>query len=230
MEVIKDEAKHFFKKRLSADTTDQVKSTRSELSQLIESQLNTIKRHSDKYLYLETLKASTEFSLEANKEYEEKDTKHLNYAKEQSNDITNPMIVAYEESVSNHKATRYYYNVLLFAINELIEDVYPKIEPSKGPKDTITMDEKFDIASKIDELVKDFKKTHAGQEVLFNELQEIKELVNLKKKNFSEVVAGKVFGLTVDKIIDQQAASKIYNTLTEGFSHVSGLIDNAMSQ
>ena len=54
-----------------------------------------------------------------------------------------------------------------------------------------------------------------GQEIIYNELEELKELyIHLNKKNWGELVKGKIIDLGLQQIINEDIMKIIYNSIT----------------
>lgn len=80
--------------------------------------------------------------------------------------------------------------------------------------DQITNSQK-EINKKIDEIIEDLKKQNFGQEILFNELQELKDLYpKLNRKNWGQLLKGKIMDLGLAQIINQEVAQKIFTEIT----------------
>jgi hypothetical protein len=68
------------------------------------------------------------------------------------------------------------------------------------------------FSNKLDDLLNDIR---LGQEVIFEEIQDLKEqLSNVKKKNWIEIFKGKLFDLTLSKIISIETFSYIFESIT----------------
>lgn len=60
-----------------------------------------------------------------------------------------------------------------------------------------------------------------GQEILFDEIQELKELLmNLKKKNWTEILKAKFSDLILNKIISVDTAKIIFKIITDNHEHL----------
>ncbi len=69
-----------------------------------------------------------------------------------------------------------------------------------------------EFSQKLDNLLKDIR---LGQEVIFDEIQDMKEqLKSMKKKNWVEVLKGKLFDLTLSKVISLETFSIIVKVIT----------------
>lgn len=89
-----------------------------------------------------------------------------------------------------------------------------KLKQSKPNYESIC-DDKEIINSKIDDLMGKLEKLGFGQEIIYNELEELKELyIHLNKKNWGELVKGKIIDLGLQQIINEDIMKLIYNSIT----------------
>lgn len=83
-----------------------------------------------------------------------------------------------------------------------------------------------EMNTKIDEILEKLNRTELGEELIFDEIQELKDLVKvLNKKNFAQILKGKLLDLTANKIagLGIEAAKHIYTDLTG--NHLDKLIN-----
>lgn len=72
-----------------------------------------------------------------------------------------------------------------------------------------------EINDKIDEVILTLKNQNYGQEILFDELQELKELYpKINKKNWGQLLKGKLLDLALDQIINPEIAKSIFIAIT----------------
>lgn len=72
-----------------------------------------------------------------------------------------------------------------------------------------------EVDNRIDEIITTLNNLGLGQEILFEELQELKELYGkLNKKNWSQIVKGKIVDLALAKVIENDTIKYIYEKLT----------------
>ena len=65
-----------------------------------------------------------------------------------------------------------------------------------------------------------------GQQIIFDELDELKEHLNLGKKNWFQLLKGKLFDLTVSITLEETVIKGVYETLSDGFEDLPNLIEN----
>ena len=76
-------------------------------------------------------------------------------------------------------------------------------------------DSSSEINEKIDEIFKHLQKLGLGQEIIYEELEELKELYSkLNKKNWGQVLKGKLIDLGLSQLINLDTMKFIYKELT----------------
>ena len=76
-----------------------------------------------------------------------------------------------------------------------------------------------EINQKVDIVLEKLQTLGYGQEVIFNEIEELKTYSGkLPKKSWVQLLKGKVIDLAVDQVINKETASYILETLSEGAS------------
>lgn len=74
----------------------------------------------------------------------------------------------------------------------------------------------IEINNKIDEIINELNKVGLGQEIIFDELSEMKELFGtLNKKNWGQLLKGKLFDIGVSQVVNKEVLSMIYKELTQ---------------
>ncbi|MHB0756953.1 hypothetical protein [Polaribacter sp. M15] len=72
------------------------------------------------------------------------------------------------------------------------------------------------LDKKIEKITQMLIKLGYGQEIIFNEMEEIRNLHSkLNKKNWSELVKGKLIDLGLSQVINKETISKIFETLID---------------
>ena len=73
-----------------------------------------------------------------------------------------------------------------------------------------------ELNQKIDEIIETLNKQNLGQEILFDELQELKDLYSkLNKKNWGQVLKGKLIDLGLAQVINKDVMEAIFKELTD---------------
>lgn len=72
-----------------------------------------------------------------------------------------------------------------------------------------------ELNTKIDSVISHLKKLGYGQEIIFDEIEELRELDGkLSKKSWGQLLKSKLFDLAVDQVIDKEVARKVFDYLT----------------
>lgn len=124
------------------------------------------------------------------------------------------IILAHEwfDSIGDYDQWKEDFNTLLFNPFIKILNWYISESQSYNAKDYFSKKEITEFSEKLDNLLNDIR---LGQEVLFEDIQDLKEqLGNLKKKNWGELLKGKLFNLTLSKLISPEAFSIINKVIT----------------
>jgi predicted transcriptional regulator len=73
---------------------------------------------------------------------------------------------------------------------------------------------KSELDKKIDNIIEHLTKLGHGQEIIFNEIDELRELqYNLPKKTWAQLLKGKLIDLALSKVISAETASSVYEYL-----------------
>lgn len=113
----------------------------------------------------------------------------------------------------------------LFVIDQEIEEISKSYEYQPKYLDEFNSEQKSELHSSINEIKEKLTELGFGQQIIFDELDELKEHLNLGKKNWFQLLKGKLFDLTVTKVLKKTVVKEIYERLTEGFENLTELID-----
>lgn len=73
---------------------------------------------------------------------------------------------------------------------------------------------KSELDKKLDNIIEHLTKLGHGQEIIFNEIDELRELqYNLPKKTWAQLLKGKLIDLALGKVISTETASSVYEYL-----------------
>jgi hypothetical protein len=105
----------------------------------------------------------------------------------------------------------------LFVIDQQIDEINEYYEYEPKSKETFTTEEETKLQLKLNEIVDKLTELGYGQQIIFDELDELKAHFNLGKKNWFQLLKGKLVDLTVNKVLEETVVKEIYNGLAEGF-------------
>ena len=116
-------------------------------------------------------------------------------------------------------------DIAVFAIDQEIDDInrFYKYEP-KG-EDAFNVEEESELHKKLNDILEKLEKQGFGQQIIFEEIEDLKNHFNLGKKNWFQLLKGKVVDLTLKKVLDKTIVQEIYNQLSDGFDQAIKMIE-----
>lgn len=115
----------------------------------------------------------------------------------------------------------------LFLVDQELKTIYSYFEPELNYEDKFNKDEILLINTKLDQLLIEIEKLGIGQEVIFNEVDEIRDYLHLGKKTTRQLVYGKLKDIVVTKGVEMAVAEPIFESLIRSFKEVgSNIIEN----
>lgn len=106
----------------------------------------------------------------------------------------------------------------LFVIDQEIDDINKFYSFESEDSDKFTSDQESGLHSKLNDIMDELRKLGLGQEIIFDEIESLKNHFNLGKKTWFQLLKVKIVELTYEKVIDETIAKEIYSKLSEGFS------------
>ncbi len=105
----------------------------------------------------------------------------------------------------------------LFVIDQEIDDLNKFYSFEAEDKDKFTTDQESGLHTKLNDIMEELHKLGLGQEIIFEEIESLKNHFILGKKTWFQLLKVKIVDLTFEKIIDETIAKEIYSRLSEGF-------------
>lgn len=115
--------------------------------------------------------------------------------------------------------------IVLFVIDQEIEDVskYYTFQPKN--EDEFTIEERVNLHNKLNQIAEKLSESGHGQQIIFEEIESLKENFNLGKRNWFQFLKGKLMDLVIGKILDETIIKGIFYSLKEGFDSINGIIE-----
>ena len=110
------------------------------------------------------------------------------------------------------------YDLALFVVDQELEEINQDYEFEALSKDKFTGAEESSTHHKLNEIIENLMELGRGQEIIFNELDDLKNHFNLGKKTFSQLLKGKLFDLHVQKILNETVVKEVWNDLADGIN------------
>ena len=115
--------------------------------------------------------------------------------------------------------------IAIFAIDQEIDDINKFYVFETKKEEEFTIEEETKLHNKLNKIIENLEKQHFGQQIIFDEIEELKNHFNNRKNNWFQLVKGKFFDLTVEKVIDKVLIVEMFNSLSEGFEQVTKMIN-----
>lgn len=106
-------------------------------------------------------------------------------------------------------------DISLFVIDQEIDELSKFYEPSISSEDEFSTYLRIEIHSRINEVINKLEKLELGQEIIFNEIDEMKEHFNLGKKKWLQLLKGKLIELGLTYAVEKSILDTIYNSLVQ---------------
>lgn len=109
----------------------------------------------------------------------------------------------------------------IFLIQQEIDEINDRFEFEPKKEDTFSVEEEISLHNKLNSIIEQLNRQDAGQEVLFEEIESLKNHFSLGKKTWFQLLKGKLLDVAVEKGIELAIVTQIYDALADGF--VSGM-------
>lgn len=112
-------------------------------------------------------------------------------------------------------------NLGIFLMEQEIEIINTTYSFVPKSEDAFSVNEETDLHNKLNQIIEHLKKQDLGQEILFDEIESLKNHFNLGKKTWFQLLKGKMLDVTIEKGIELTIVASIYEQLSEGFAIAS---------
>ena len=109
----------------------------------------------------------------------------------------------------------------LFLIQQEIDEINDRFEFESKKDVAFSVEDEIYLHNKLNSIIEQLNRQDAGQEVLFEEIESLKNHFSLGKKTWFQLLKGKLVDVAVEKGIEITIVQQIYNALADGF--VSGM-------
>lgn len=116
-------------------------------------------------------------------------------------------------------------DIAVFAIGQEIDDINQFYIYEPKTDDQFSNEEESELHNKLNDILDKLEKQGFGQQIIFEEIEDLKNHFNLGKKNWFQLLKGKVVDLTLKKVLNKTIVQEIYNQLSEGFEQVVKMIE-----
>jgi hypothetical protein len=112
------------------------------------------------------------------------------------------------------------YQIALFAIDQELENISSNYITKVETNDKITGAERAELHEKINKVLEQLSELKKGQQeniighqIVFEEIDSLREYFDLGKKNWTQLVKGKLFDLAAQNLLERAVVPIIYQTI-----------------
>jgi hypothetical protein len=116
-------------------------------------------------------------------------------------------------------------DIAVFAIDQEVDEINSFFTHKPKSNDEFSVEQESELHNKLNNILKKLNEQGFGQQIIFDEIEDLKNHFNLGKKNWFQLLKGKVVDLTFKKILNKTIVQEIYNQLSEGFEQVVKMIE-----
>ena len=99
----------------------------------------------------------------------------------------------------------------IFVIDQEIDSINEYFTYDSKKEDQFSPEEESEVHNKLNDIIDRLNKQGLGQEIIFNEIEELKYHFNLGKKNWFQLFKGKLVDLSLEKVLDETVIKELYN-------------------
>lgn len=120
----------------------------------------------------------------------------------------------YDKGTDYFKMQKGFNSYFLNPFKELFKWYLLESQP-RNDSDYFSKESQEKIFQKLDDIEEMLLRQGFGQEIIFNEIEDLKKLTyKLSQKNWKEIIKGKFWNLIIDKVISLESAEKAFKILT----------------
>jgi hypothetical protein len=116
-------------------------------------------------------------------------------------------------------------DIAVFAIDQEVDDINRFFTYEPKTEDEFSNEQESKLHNKLNDILEELEKQGFGQQIIFEEIEDLKNHFNLGKKNWFQLLKGKVIDLTLKKVLNKTIVQEIYNQLSEGFEQAVKMIE-----
>lgn len=105
------------------------------------------------------------------------------------------------------------FEIALFTIDQEIESLSNCYTPQLPPENQFTIEERVELHTKINEILQKLEEIGIGQQVVFEEIDSLKERFDLGKKDWAQLLKGKLVDLGTQNLLEKGVIPMIYQTI-----------------
>lgn len=113
----------------------------------------------------------------------------------------------------------------IFVIDQEIDEINNSYSHKPKTEDEFTVAEESQLHNRLNDILVELKEQGYAQQIIFEEIEDLKNHFNLGKKNWFQLLKGKVVDLIDKKVLDNRIVQETYNQLSAGYEQVAKMIE-----
>jgi len=113
----------------------------------------------------------------------------------------------------------------IFLIDQEVDEIKEYYTFSPKKEEEFNSEEESQLHSKLNEIIDKLEKQGYGQEILFQEIEDLKNHFDLGKRNWFQLLKGKLFDLGVEKILEHDKIKELFQEISSQFQDYSKMIN-----
>ena len=111
-------------------------------------------------------------------------------------------------------------NIGLFALEQEVESINKYFIPEIKSNDSFSVDEESNIHSRLNEVLVNLENLGYGQEIIFNEIDDLKNHLGIGKHNWFQLLKGKLFDIGLTYGVEKLVLEEMYSELAKQVKNV----------
>jgi hypothetical protein len=107
----------------------------------------------------------------------------------------------------------------IFLIQQEVDEINSRFEFEPDLEDRFSTEDEISLHNKLNNIIENLKSQELGQEVLYEEIESMKNHFNLGKKTWFQLLKGKLVDVAIEKGVEIFIVQQIYDALADGFTN-----------
>ena len=105
-----------------------------------------------------------------------------------------------------------------FLIQQEVDEINNRFVFEPNNEDRFSTDDEISLHNKLNGIIENLKRQELGQEVLYEEIESMKNHFGLGKKTWFQLLKVKIVDVAIDKVIEEAIVKQIYDALADGLT------------
>jgi hypothetical protein len=106
----------------------------------------------------------------------------------------------------------------IFLIQQEVDEINSRFEFAPNNEDRFSTEDEISLHFKLNSIIENLKRQELGQEVLYEEIESMKNHFGLGKKTWFQLLKGKLVDVAIEKGIEVVIVKQIFDALADGLT------------